>query len=289
MTVSFNIIGNDSGGSFALDLNSIDLQPGSTGTVENSISIPDVGDFSVDATGEVTFSPAQDFFGDATASYTIKNLNPTPETSNEATITVTVNAVNDVPTITAIADQTIDEDTQTSILDFTIDDVETDPATMTPTGTSDNPLLVPDANIVFGGSGQSRTVQVTPLPDANGVANITITVSDGTDDNTIVFELTVTAINDEPTITAITNQTIDEDTQTPILDFTIGDVETDPATMTPTGTSDNPLLVPDANIVFGGSGQSRTVQVTPLADASGVANITVTVSDGTDDNAIVFD
>src|SRR5688572_8633858 len=89
--ISFSIIGNDSGGSFALDLNSIDLQPASTGSVENSISIPDVGDFTVDATGEVTFSPVQDFFGDATASYTIKNLNPTPETSDEATITVTVN------------------------------------------------------------------------------------------------------------------------------------------------------------------------------------------------------
>jgi hypothetical protein len=42
--------------------------------------------------------------------------------------------------------------------------------------------------------------------------------------------------------------------------------------------SDNPDVVPSENIVFGGSGDQRTVQVTPAAGATGTANITVTAT-----------
>ena len=47
------------------------------------------------------------------------------------------------------------------------------------------------ANIVFGGSGSNRTVTVTPEAGQTGVANITITVSDGTDTAETVFQLSV--------------------------------------------------------------------------------------------------
>jgi gliding motility-associated-like protein len=279
--VTINILINDSDPD-GIDPATVDLDPSSPATIENSISITE-GDFSVDATGLVTFSPALDFSGQAIATYTVRNLNATPETSNEATITVTVNAVNDVPTITAITDQTIDEDTQTSILDFTIGDVETNPTALTLTGTSNNQLLVPDANIAFAGSGQSRTVQVTPLADANGVANITITVSDGIDDDAIVFVLTVTAINDAPTITAIGDQLIFQDGSTAVLPFTITDKETPATSLTVTATSDNTTLVPNINIDLQGTGESRTVQVTPAPGQTGTATITITVDDA-DDN-----
>ena len=168
--VPINVLANDTPDSFGTDPASVDLDPTSPSTIENSITTPE-GDFSVDAAGLVTFAPAQDFFGTATASYTVKNLNTPAATSNEATITVDVTPVNDEPTITAIADQTIDEDEQTSSLDFTIDDLETNPASLTVTGVSDNQFLVPDENIVFSGGGPNRSVQLTPLADANGVAN----------------------------------------------------------------------------------------------------------------------
>ena len=52
-------------------------------------------------------------------------------------------------------------------------------------------------------------------------------------------------------------------------------------------SSSNAALVPDANIVFGGSGANRTVTVTPLADVFGTATITVTVvSQGTPSGVI---
>jgi hypothetical protein len=56
-------------------------------------------------------------------------------------------------------------------------------------------------------------------------------------------------------------------------------VETDAATLTLSGSSSNTTLVPNANIVFGGSGANRTITVTPAAGQSGTATITLTVTD----------
>jgi formylglycine-generating enzyme required for sulfatase activity len=50
---------------------------------------------------------------------------------------------------------------------------------------------VPNANIVFGGSGANRTVTVTPASSQTGTATITVTVSDGSLSASDTFLLTV--------------------------------------------------------------------------------------------------
>jgi glucose/arabinose dehydrogenase len=196
------------------------------------------------------------------------------------TFTLTVNAVNDTPMISNIADQTINEDASTGALAFTVGDVETAAASLTLAGSSSNPAIVPNASIVFGGSGASRTVTIIPAANQSGPAIITITVSDGTLSATDTIALTVNPVNDAPTISNMPDQAINQDTNTGAIAFTVGDVETAAGSLTVTGTSSNPTLVPNANIVFGGSGASRTVTVTPAAGQSGTATITVTTSDG---------
>jgi len=59
----------------------------------------------------------------------------------------------------------------------------------------------------------------------------------------------------------------------------VGDVETPVANLTVSGSSSNMTLVPNGNIVFGGSGANRTVTITPAADQTGTTTITVTVTD----------
>src|SRR5205085_1098627 len=104
--------------------------------------------------------------------------------------------------------------------------------------------------------------------------------SDGVATATDTFVLTVVAPNTPPTISDIPNQTINEDTATGSLTFTIGDSQTPIGSLTLSGSSSNSSLVPNSGIVFGGSGASRTVTVTPAANQNGTATITVTVSDG---------
>ncbi len=166
-------------------------------------------------------------------------------------------------------------------------DIETAAADLVVTGSSSNTALVPNANIVFGGSGANRTVTVTPLANAFGTATITVTVTDANSGSAVdTFLLTVTSQNDLPTISDIADQTIAEDGTTGALAFTVGDMETAAADLVVSGGSSNTALVPNANIVFGGSGANRTVTVTPLANAFGTATITVTVTDANSGAAV---
>ena len=196
---------------------------------------------------------------------------------------------NAPPTISAIPNQTVDEDTATGTLGISVSDAETPSANLTLSVGSTNLTLVPLANIALGGSAGTRTVKVTPVENLSGSANITITVSDGIMSASTIFTVTVAAINDSPTITSIPNQTIAEDTPTAALAFTIADVETAAGSLTLMGQSTDTTLVPNANIVFGGSGANRTVTVIPAADRSGgPITITVTVSDGVNSPTSAF-
>jgi hypothetical protein len=200
--------------------------------------------------------------------------------SVEETFTVTVLAVNDVPTITGIDNVTVNEDVATGAVAFTVGDVETDAVSLTVTGSSDNQTLIANTNIVFSGSDANRTVTVTPTANLSGTATITVTVSDGSASVVETFTVTVLAVNDAPTVSNIDDVTINEDVSTEALAFTIGDVETSATSLTVMGSSSNTTLVPNANIVIDGSDANRTVTVTPVANLSGTATITLTVSDG---------
>ena len=147
---------------------------------------------------------------------------------------------------------------------------------------------MPLANITLAGSGANHTVQVTPLPNQFGTAVITVSVNDGSNTTSTTFQLNVTSVNDPPTITAIADQTVNEDIATAALSFTITDVETPVASLTVTGSSDNTTLVPVANMVFAGSGGTRTVTVTPAANQTGVATLTIIVNDGTANVSTTF-
>ncbi|HTF16823.1 MAG TPA: tandem-95 repeat protein [Chryseolinea sp.] len=227
----------------------------------------------------VTVSPLASQSGTSTITLTVTD-GTTPVST---TFDVVVTAVEDPPTISAVGDLSVNEDNATAAIPFVITDPDTPVGTLSVTATSDNQSLAPDANVVLGGSGGSRSVTVTPLADQNGTATITITVTDGTNVANEVFVLTVTPVNDAPTLTAIANQTTNEDTPTGNIGFTVADLETAVAVLVVTATSDNATLVPNApaNLELGGTEASRTIRVIPAGNASGTANVTVTVDDGT--------
>jgi len=194
---------------------------------------------------------------------------------------------NSPPTITSIANQTTPVSTAIGPIPFTIGDAETNATDLVLTGTSSNTSVVPNGNIVFGGSASNRTVTITPNSSVTANTTITITVSDGQASNFTSFNLAVGNAN-TPSISAIANQNTIPNAPVGPLNFTIGDVETSAASLAVSGTSANTALVPNGNIVFGGSGSNRTVTLTPVANQSGVAQITVVVSDGQLTNSTSF-
>ena len=112
-----------------------------------------------------------------TAAITITVADPDGASASSSFL-LTVDPVNDLPTISHLADQVTAGSTPTAAVPFTIGDVETPAERLTLTGSSSNTKLVPNSNIVFGGVGADRTVIVTPADSQSGTAVITVTVTD---------------------------------------------------------------------------------------------------------------
>jgi glucose/arabinose dehydrogenase len=200
---------------------------------------------------------------------------------SDMTTAISISTSNTAPTISSISNQNSAMNTPTAAIPFTVDDAGSGPTNLTVSGVSSNLTLVPNANIVFGGSGANRTVTITPAAGQSGTATITVKVSDGSLTTSTTFVLTVTFTDTPPTISSIGNQTVNQATPTAAIPFVVGDAETPAGSLTVSGVSTNLTLVPNGNIVFGGSGSNRTVTVTPVANQTGKTLITVTVSDGT--------
>ena len=99
----------------------------------------------------------------------------------EKALTIAVIDVNEPPTISDLANQTIGANPTTGPLGFSIGDPETAAGVLTVTATSNNATLVPNdsAHITVAGAGTSRSVTITPAANTTGTATIVVTVSDG--------------------------------------------------------------------------------------------------------------
>jgi len=85
--------------------------------------------------------------------------------------------------------------------------------------------------------------------------------------------------NQQPVITAIGSQGMDEDGAPLGLGISVTDPEGDPL-QTPTVTSNNATLFPPGSLVITGSASPWALTITPAANKNGVANVQVSVSDG---------
>ena len=115
------------------------------------------------------------------------------------TIQLDINSINDAPTISTIADQTIAEDSSTGALAFTVNDVDA-AGSLTVSATSSDTALIPDANLnLVDLGGGSWTVEVTPTANrSGGPVMITVTVDDGTTTANETFAVTVNSVDDDP-------------------------------------------------------------------------------------------
>jgi uncharacterized repeat protein (TIGR01451 family) len=182
------------------------------------------------------------------------------------------------PAISSIPDQIIDEDASAGPIPFVIADDDTPDLQLTVT--SSNPLLLPEANIHFAGTGPNRTLSLFPAINQFGTTTITLTVRDPDGlSASETFELAVNAVNDLPTISDLGAQEINEDMASPALGLTIGDAETAASALRLSAESSDPVLIPLENILFGGSDSNRTVTITPATNAFGSALISISVSD----------
>src|SRR5207244_416437 len=189
---------------------------------------------AVSASGGLTYTSAPDANGSATVSVKIHDDGGTDnggvDTSAAQTFTITVNAVNDQPTLSGITDRTINEDA--AVQSVALSGIGTGAANesqaLTVTAASSNTALIPNPSVTYTSPSATGSLSYTPVADQNGTATITVTVKDsggtgygGVDTKTQTFLVTVNAVNDVPSFTKGADQTVNEDSGTPVGSHTV--------------------------------------------------------------------
>ena len=190
---------------------------------------------------------------------------------------------NTPPTIEAIADVVSNEDEALAEIALVGDDKETIKSKLQYTVVATNADLVVPDGLVLRKTGSRRYLDITPLENAFGETDITVTVNDGIDEVSTTFKLTINAVNDPPTISAVEPIEINED-QMVSFTVTLTDIDTAPEELKITGNAANAALLPSDNITSTGEGLTRTVTLSPGANMGGKTKVTLSVNDG--DNTV---
>ena len=264
------------------------------------IPTPTVPYTSPNTSGSLSFTPMANVSGTATITVTVTDnggtLNGGVATVSQ-TFTVTVLPVNQPPTLTAIANPAAIFENTTTPQTIPLLAIGAGPGnvgeSLNISAVSSNPGLIPNPSINYTTANTSGTLTFAPLPNVSGQAIILVTVmNDGGTANgginslTRSFTITVTPVNQAPTLNAI------QDPQ-PVFENSISALS--PATVALSGITDgpgdtgqvltvsavssNPALVPNPTVIYTNPNTTGTLLYSLAPNASGKATITVTVTD----------
>ncbi|HCE2591688.1 TPA: tandem-95 repeat protein, partial [Vibrio parahaemolyticus] len=282
--VTIDVLPNDSD----VDGDKLSIQSASVPEAQGKVEIVD---------GKLVFTPAENFHGDAEITYTLTD----GALTDQATVNVTVNAVNDTPVVESnLADQTLAED----FTPYTID-----------LNTAFSDVDNVDGELTFSVSGNSNVLvsiengiaTISPTADWNGSETLTFTATDPSGESvsqTVDFTVapvvdikadSTNVVEDTPTIiNVLGNDTFEGDGKVVSLDTNNG-----PANGTVSVNPDGSVTyTPNDNyqgtdsftyiVTSGGVSESTTVNVdvTPENDAP-VAKDDTTITD--EDTPVTID
>ncbi|HHK8636266.1 TPA: tandem-95 repeat protein [Vibrio parahaemolyticus] len=254
--VTIDVLPNDSdidGDTLRIDSASV---PSDQGTVE-----------IVD--GKLVFTPAENFNGNAEITYTVTD----GQLTDEAKVTVTVNPVNDAPTIKVDAVESITEDavsTDTVVATLTVRDTDTpeDQLTVSLENNSNGYFVLVGDEVKLTQAGVDAVNN-----DELNLKDLTISasVSDGVNPTASDSDsLIVNRVNDAPTVeNAIADQELSEDFATYTIDLNDAFKDSDSALNFSVSGNSNVLV----------SIENGIATISPTADWNGSETLTFTATD----------
>ncbi|MFW1040222.1 tandem-95 repeat protein, partial [Vibrio parahaemolyticus] len=254
--VTIDVLPNDND----IDGDKLSIQSASVPEAQGKVEIVD---------GKLVFTPAENFNGDAEITYTVTD----GELTDEAKVAVTVNPVNDAPTIKVDAVESITEDavnTDTVVASLTVRDTDTpeDQLTVSLENNSNGYFVLVGNEVKLTQAGVDAVNN-----DELNLKNLTISasVSDGVNPTASDSDsLIVNRVNDAPTVeNAIADQVLSEDFDAYTID--LNEVFKDSDSSLEFSVSGNNSI--QISIVSG------VATITPTADWNGKETITFTAKD----------
>ncbi|WP_445013868.1 tandem-95 repeat protein [Vibrio parahaemolyticus] len=219
--------------------------------------------------GKLVFTPAENFNGDAEITYTVTD----GQLTDEAKVTVTVNPVNDMPTIKVDAVESITEDavsTDTVLATLTVRDTDTpeDQLTVSLENNSNGYFVLVGNEVKLSQAGVDAVNN-----DELNLKDLTISasVSDGVNPTASDSDsLIVNRVNDAPTVeNAIADQELSEDFATYTIDLNDAFKDSDSALNFSVSGNSNVLV----------SIENGIATISPTADWNGSETLTFTATD----------
>ncbi|MDG2707911.1 tandem-95 repeat protein [Vibrio parahaemolyticus] len=254
--VTIDVLPNDSD----VDGDKLSIQSATVPEAQGKVEIVD---------GKLVFTPAENFNGHAEITYTVTD----GELTDEAKVTVTVNPVNDVPTIKVDAVESITEDavsTDTVVASLTVRDTDTPEDQLTVSlGNNSNGYFV-----LVGDEVKLTQAGVDAVNnDELNLKDLTISasVSDGVNPTANDSDsLVVNRVNDAPTVeNAIADQELSEDFATYTIDLNDAFKDSDSALNFSVSGNSNVLV----------SIENGIATISPTADWNGSETLTFTATD----------
>jgi sugar lactone lactonase YvrE len=239
-----------------------------------------IPDSFIDITGDgaarsLRFKGGLDVNGTTTLRLTVSDGTHTAS----AAIRVKITPINDPPVFRSIAPQTVTVGAAIIYTRFTCyDDYTSKPPKFS--AVSSNTALIPNAGLTVTWDHGIGSIAINPVPGKTGTAVITVSCNDGQYTVKTRYAVTIVAANHAPTIAAIADQTMKEDSAAKSIRCSIADPETPAAWLQLRAQSSKTNLIAAEDIVLAGSGANRIVTIRPQPNANGVCRITLTVSDG---------
>ncbi len=143
---------------------------------------PAHGSVTLNADGSFIYTPAANDNGDDSFTYTVTDGRGG---SSTGTVTLTVTAVDDVPTVAVVAGGACGPDDHSGTVVLTVVDIDSPTSGLTLTATSSNPALLPTSRISLTGNGSSRTMALSTVTGKTGTAVLTVTVSDASSSSSV--------------------------------------------------------------------------------------------------------
>lgn len=276
-----------------------ELRVSATSSNRSLIANPAISYTSPSSTGTLTFVPFPNQSGTSTISLTVEDggqdgllSTATDNLKTTKSFTITVTPVNDLPVMNDFATVTIVEDTITRTVGVTgisAGGGEVQPIRVT--ATSSRPTIIPNPTVNYT-SGASGVLVLNPVPNAFGTSVISVVVEDGGLDlnlataidngkTTKTFTVVVTPVNDAPTMDAINNVTLLEDspkTTVSLKGITAGPGEVQPVRISATSSATS--LIPNPTVTYVSGASTGSLSFTPTSNVSGNAVIVVSVEDG---------
>ncbi len=238
------------------------------------------GTATIQGNGSFSYQPAANYNGPDSFTFTVQDG---ALTSAVATVSVTVNAVNDAPTLAAVSTPAaINEDAaeQTVSLSGISTGAANEAQTLTVTATSSNTALLDNPTVVYTSPQGTGTLKYTPKANQFGSASVTVKVSDGDAETTQSFTVMINPVNDAPSFVKGSDQVVNEDAAAQTITGWATALSTGPANE---GTQSLSFVVSNSNTgLFAAQpavDATGKLTFTPAANANGVAIVSVNIKD----------